>query len=75
MKYKLTITGMMCINCQNNVTKALMQVDGVSEAIVDWEAGTAIVTCSESVSDKALKNAIECMESKRDFLVASIKEI
>ena len=40
--FTLAIDGMMCGNCEAKVRKALEQVDGVSSAVVDWEAGTGV---------------------------------
>ena len=71
-KINMTITGMMCTNCETNVKKALEAVPGVSSADVDWEAGTAVVTADKAVSDQMLKDAVEGMASKRDFTVTSI---
>eukprot|EP01043_Picozoa_sp_COSAG02_P050015 COSAG02_NODE_5089_length_4642_cov_4.926040_1_plen_957_part_00 len=42
----LIVSGMMCGNCEEKVRAALEAVDGVHEAVADWEAGTAIVTGS-----------------------------
>ena len=39
----LAVEGMMCGNCEAKVRGALEEVEGVREAVVDWEAGTAVV--------------------------------
>lgn len=43
----LMVDGMMCGNCAAKVRAALEEVDGVRDAVVDWEAGTAVVTGSK----------------------------
>ncbi len=64
MEKTLKITDMMCAHCQARVKKALEAVDGVSEAIVSHESGTAIVKLSSPVSDEILKSAVEAQDYK-----------
>ena len=64
MKKTLTIEGMMCNHCENTVKKALEALEGVTEAQVSHEAGTAVVTLSAEVADEALKNAVEAKDYK-----------
>lgn len=40
----LIVDGMMCGNCEAKVKGALEAVAGAREAIVEWEAGTAVLT-------------------------------
>ena len=58
MKKIITVEGMMCGNCQKHVQKALAAVPGVSEAVVDLDAGKATVTLSADVADKILMDAV-----------------
>ena len=58
MKKIITVEGMMCGNCQKHVQKALAGVPGVSEAVVDLEAGKATVTLSADVADQVLMDAV-----------------
>ena len=44
MEKTLKITGMMCGHCEARVKKALEAVEGVAEAKVSHESGTAVVT-------------------------------
>ena len=44
MEKTMKIEGMMCGHCEAAVKKALEALDGVEEAIVSHEAGTAVVT-------------------------------
>lgn len=69
MKKTMHITGMMCGHCEARVKKALEAVDGVDEALVSHEAGTAVVTLSKDVTDETLKQAVEA----QDYPVTSIE--
>ena len=64
----LRITGMMCPHCEATVKKALEALDGVTEAAVSHEAGTALVTLSKPVADETLKAAVEA----EDYAVTGI---
>ncbi|MCD8052073.1 MAG: heavy metal translocating P-type ATPase [Clostridiales bacterium] len=54
----LTVEGMMCVHCQARVEKALAEVPGVTNAVVNLEAKTATVTADETVTDEALTAAV-----------------
>lgn len=69
MEKTMKIAGMMCYHCEASVKKALEAVDGVVEAKVSHEAGTAVVTLSAPVEDSVLKAAVEA----RDYGVTEIK--
>ena len=69
MEKTMHITGMMCGHCEARVKKALEAVDGVTEAKVSHEAGTAVVTLSKDVADDTLKQAVEA----QDYPVTSIE--
>ena len=62
MKKTMKIEGMMCMHCEAAVKKALEEIEGVESAEVSHEAGTAIVTADESVTDEILKKAVEDKE-------------
>lgn len=64
----LTISGMTCEHCQNRVTEALNDLEGVS-ASVSFRKGTAVVSFSQPVEDAVLKNAVE----KSGYEVTSIR--
>ena len=64
MKKTMTIEGMSCGHCEATVKKALEALEGVTAAEVSHSAGTAIVTLSGSVSDDALKSAVEAKDYK-----------
>lgn len=65
----MKIEGMMCAHCEAAVKKALEALDGVSEAEVSHEAGTAKVTLSGPVKDAELKKAVE----DKDYKVLGIE--
>lgn len=69
MEKTLRISGMMCAHCEARVKKALEALDGVSEAIVSHESGTAIVKLSAKISDDTLKSAVEA----QDYQVTGIE--
>ena len=69
MTKTLEIKGMMCGHCEASVKKALEALPQVSEAIVSYEKGTAIVTFEEGLSDETLCKTIE----DRDYEVVAIQ--
>lgn len=68
MQKTMKIEGMMCGHCEARVKKCLEALNGVSEAVVSHEAGTAILTLTEEVSDEVLKKAVEA----QDYAVLSV---
>ena len=68
MKKTLHVEGMMCEHCEANVRKALEAIDGVESAAADHNAGTAVVTLTQEVSDEVLKQAVEA----KDYRVTGI---
>ena len=58
MKKTISIEGMMCMNCQKHVDKALNDIDGV-KATVDLKNNCAYIELSQDVSDGTLKSAVE----------------
>ncbi len=69
MEKTMTIEGMMCAHCEATVKKALEALDGVKEARVSHEAGTAVVETDGQLSDEALKQAVE----EKDYTVLSVE--
>ena len=69
MEKTVKIEGMMCPHCEARVKKILEGIDGVTEADVSFEAGTAIVTLSKDIENDVLKSAIEA----QDYPVIDIK--
>jgi Cu2+-exporting ATPase len=64
MTKTLKVEGMMCSHCEARVAKALNAVEGVSAAVADHIAGTAIVTLNADVADDVLKKAVEDQDYK-----------
>ena len=69
MTKTMHITGMMCGHCEARVKKTLEAIEGVKEAVVSHEAGTAVVTLDTDVADSVLKEAVEA----QDYPVTSIE--
>ena len=59
MEKVINIEGMACMHCVKHVQEALAAVPGVQEANVDLESKTATVSVDGSVSDEALKAAVD----------------
>ena len=59
MEKTMNSEGMMCGHCEATVKKALEAVDGVSEAVVSHENGTAAVKLEKPVDDSVLRKAVE----------------
>jgi copper chaperone len=55
----LTVTGMACGGCEENVETELSELDGVSEIDADHEGDTVELTADETVSDEALAEAVQ----------------
>ena len=71
MEKKMIIKGMMCGHCEATVKKTLESLDGVTQAIVSHEQGTAVVTLSKDVADDILKKAVE----EKDYVVEDVKTL
>jgi Cu2+-exporting ATPase len=64
----MNIEGMMCGHCEASVKKALLALDGVEDAVVSHETGTAKLTLSADIPNEILKTAVE----EKDYTVVSI---
>lgn len=64
MTKTMKIEGMMCGHCEARVKKTLEAIEGVTEAAVSHETGTAVVTLSEEVPSEVLKDAVEAQDYK-----------
>lgn len=69
MKKTMKIEGMMCGHCEATVKKALEAIEGVEEAVVSHENGTAIVSMTKEVSNDVLKTTVE----DKDYKVLDIQ--
>ena len=52
------VTGMVCEGCSNAVRTMALSVEGVTEAAVDHEAGTASITGEATMMPAAVHGAI-----------------
>ena len=68
MKKTMKIEGMMCGHCEAAVKKALESLEGVEEAIVSHEEGTAVVKLNSDISNDVLKKTVE----DKDYTVNDI---
>ena len=55
---RMQIEGMMCPHCEARVKKALEAVEGVQEALVSHQEGSAVVKAAAAVSKDALAKAV-----------------
>ena len=69
MQKTMKIEGIMCGHCEATVKKTLEAIQGVEEAVVSHETGTAVVTLSGDVSSDILKDAVEA----KDYQVLEIQ--
>ncbi|MGF1572367.1 MAG: heavy metal-associated domain-containing protein [Sumerlaeia bacterium] len=65
---KLAVQGMTCGNCASRVTKALEQVEGVSEAVVSLQNASAVVQHEHSLMPEVLKAAVQSKGFKATLL-------
>lgn len=59
MTKTLEIEGMMCGHCEKMVKRCLEKFPQISEAVVSFEAGTAVVSMSDDVPEEEIKQVIE----------------
>lgn len=64
MTKTMKIEGMMCMHCEARVKKTLEAIDGVTEAQVSHENGTAVITLSENISNEVLTDVITAQDYK-----------
>ncbi|MBI2451775.1 heavy-metal-associated domain-containing protein [Candidatus Pacearchaeota archaeon] len=57
-KVKITIEGMHCASCANNIERSLKKVSGVKGVTVSLLTRKGFVECEDSVSDEELKKAV-----------------
>ena len=69
MEKTMKIEGMMCGHCEARVKKALEGIEGVTEAVVSHESGTAVVKMDKEIAAETLKEAVEA----QDYKVVEVK--
>lgn len=56
---KIIIEGMSCGHCSGHVTRALGELEGVTEVTVDLRVKSAVVKLDKNADDGQLKAAVE----------------
>jgi len=69
----LSVAGMHCSHCVNAITRGLSEVQGVREARVSLEDGTAIVT-GDGLDKEAFKKALKTKVASLGYEVTVIEE-
>ncbi len=69
MKKLMKVEGMRCAGCSGRVKRTLEAMPGVQDAGADHAAGTAWAVCDGSVTDEALRAAVEGL----DFKLAEVR--
>lgn len=59
MKKIIKIKGMTCGHCSARVEKMLMNVDGVTEAVVDLAGENAIIKLEKDVAEEVIREAVD----------------
>lgn len=57
--WRMTIKGMTCQGCAAHIQSELIKVPGVSEANVDYEQGSAVITATSEVNETVLRKTVE----------------
>ena len=57
-KLKITISGMHCASCANNVERSLKKVSGIKQANVSLMTNKGFVEADDSVKDEDIKKAV-----------------
>ena len=69
MERTMKIEGMMCGHCEARVKKCLEALPEVTEAIVSYETGTAVVKLGTELDNEVLKKTVEA----QDYTVLSVQ--
>ena len=69
MEKIMKIEGMMCGHCEARVKKVLERLPEVDEAIVSFEAGTAIVKLNTAIENEVLTAVVE----DQDYTVLAVE--
>ncbi|HEY1040283.1 MAG TPA: cation transporter, partial [Bacteroidia bacterium] len=70
MTHSYKITGMTCDSCQAKVQKILAEIEGVTDARVNWRAGEAEITMQKHISTPTLQAALKGTK----YQIAEIRE-
>jgi len=58
MTQTIRIEGIMCPHCEARIKQALMQTDGITNAVVSHETGTAVVELSKEIAPETFEQLI-----------------
>lgn len=59
MRKIIKIKGMTCGHCSARVEKMLLNVEGITDAVVDLAGENAIIKAEEEVTDEAIREAVD----------------
>lgn len=59
MAQTITVSGMSCEGCEQNVEDALQDLEGVTQANADHDAGTVEVSTENDISDTDIHATVE----------------
>lgn len=59
MAQRITVTGMSCEGCEQNVEDALQALDGVTQASADHEAESVEISTESGLKGENIRSAIE----------------
>ena len=59
MAQMITVSGMSCEGCEQNVEGALQDLEGVTQANADHNAGTVEISTENDISDTDIHAAVE----------------
>lgn len=59
MAQTITVSGMSCEGCEKNVEDALQDLEGVTQANADHDAGTVEISTENDISDTDIHATVE----------------
>lgn len=71
MKIKMTISGMHCASCANNIERSLKSVKGVKSANVSLMLKKASVEADDNVTEEDLRKAV----SRAGYNVSAVEKL
>lgn len=69
-KIKLSIEGMHCASCANNIEKSVGKISGIKSCTVSLMTRKGIIECEDDVKDEDIKKAVE----RAGYKVVSIEK-
>ena len=56
---QLKVNGMVCGGCKKRVENALNAIDGIDEAVADYENGVVVIKANKEIDINVIKEKIE----------------